>query len=128
MKATEPLPEEKENLWLLAVSPTIWTVHFLLCYVTAAIWCAKFDGAQTTLSVVRIAIALYTALALVGIGLNGWAGWSRHRYGSETTPHDFDSSEDRHRFLGFATLLLSAMSAIATLFVAMVAFFFEDCR
>jgi hypothetical protein len=128
MKATEPLPEEKENLWLLAVSPTIWTAHFLLCYLTAAIWCAKFDGAQTTLGVVRIAIAIYTAFALVGIGLNGWAGWRRHRYGSETTPHDFDSSEDRHRFLGFATLLLSALSAIATLFVAMVAFFFEDCR
>jgi hypothetical protein len=128
MKATEPLPEERENLWLLAVSPTIWTAHFLLCYLTAAIWCAKFDGAQTTRSVVRIAIALYTALALVGIGLNGWAGWRRHRYGSATTPHDFDSSEDRHRFLGFATLLLSALSEIATLFVAMVAFFFEDCR
>jgi len=128
MKTAAPLPEEKENLWLLAVSPTIWTAHFLFCYLTAAIWCAKFDGTQTTLDVVRIAIALYTALALLGIGLNGWAGWRRHRYGSETPPHDFDSSEDRHRFLGFATLLLSALSAIATLFVAMVAFFFEDCR
>jgi hypothetical protein len=128
MKATEPLPEEKENLWLLTVSPTIWAAHFLLCYITAAIWCAKLDGAQTTLNVVRFAIALYTALALIGIGLNGWAGWRRHRHGSETTPHDFDSGEDRHRFLGFATLLLSALSAIATLFVAVVALFFEDCR
>ena len=128
MNATEPLPEEKESLWLLAVSPTIWAVHFLLCYITAAIWCAKLDGAPTMLHGVRFAIALYTALALVGIGVNGWAGWRRHRHGSETTPHDFDSSEDRHRFLGFATLLLSALSATATLFVAMVALFFEDCR
>jgi hypothetical protein len=128
MKGTEPLPEEKENLWLLTVSPTIWAAHFLLCYITAAIWCAKLDGAQTTMIAVRFAIALYTALALIGISLNGWAGWRRHRHGSETTPHDFDSSEDRHRFLGFATLLLSALSAIATLFVAVVALFFEDCR
>jgi hypothetical protein len=128
MKATEPLPEEKESLWLLAVSPAIWAAHFLLCYLTAAIWCEKLDGAHTTLGLVRLAIALYTALALLGIGLNGWAGWRRHRHGSETTPHDFDTSEDRHRFLGFATLLLSGLSAIATLFVAMVAFFFEDCR
>jgi disulfide bond formation protein DsbB len=128
MKATEPLPEEKENLWLLTVSPTIWAAHFLLCYITAAIWCAKLDGAQTTLSVVRLSITLYTAFALIAIGLNGWAGWRRHRHGSETTSHDFDSSEDRHRFLGFATLLLSAFSAIATLFVAIVALFFEDCR
>ncbi len=128
MKTTEPLPEEKESLWLLTVSPAIWAAHFLLCYLTAAIWCAKLDGVQTTLGLVRAAIAFYTALALVGIALNGWAGWRRHRHGSETTPHDFDSSEDRHRFLGFATLLLSALSAIATLFVAMVALFFEDCR
>ena len=47
MKATEPLPEEKESLWLLAVSPAIWAGHFVLCYLTAAIWCA--NGAQTTL-------------------------------------------------------------------------------
>ena len=128
MKATEPLPEERENLWLLTVSPTIWAAHFLLCYLTAAIWCAKFADSQTTLSAVRIAIAIYSVPALVGICVNGWAGWKRHQHGSETTPHDFDTSEDRHRFLGFATLLLSALSAIATLFVAMVAFFFEDCR
>lgn len=128
MKTTEPLPEEKESLWLLTVSPAIWAAHFLLCYLTAAIWCAKLDGVQTTLGLVRAAIAFYTTLALVGIALNGWAGWRRHRHGSETTPHDFDSSEDRHRFLGFATLLLSALSATATLFVAMVALFFEDCR
>lgn len=124
----KPLPEEKESLWVLTVSPAIWAVHFLLCYLTAAIWCAKFGDSHATLGGVRMAIALYTAPALVGIGFNGWAGWRRHGHGSDTTSHDFDSMEDRHRFLGFATLLLSALSAIATLFVAIVAFFFEDCR
>lgn len=128
MNAMKPLPEEKESLWVLTVSPAIWAAHFLLCYLTAAIWCAKFGGAHDTLGGVRVAIALYTAFALAGISLNGWAGWRRHRYGVEVTSHDFDTREDRHRFLGFATLLLSALGAIATLFVAIVALFFEDCR
>ena len=76
----------------------------------------------------RWAIATYTVLALIGIGLNGWSGWRRHRFGEESLPHDFDTPGDRHRFLGFATTLLAVLSAIATMFAAIVAFYFEDCR
>jgi len=120
--------ESRQSLWLLIVSPVIWAAHFLLSYITAAVWCAKFAGRDGSLGGVRIAIAIYTALALVGIGLNGWGGLRRHRHGSETTSHDFDTPADRHRFLGFATLLLAALSFVATIFVAIVALFFEDCR
>jgi hypothetical protein len=123
-----PLPEEKESLWLLIVSPAIWAAHFMLCYLTAAIWCEKFARSDGSLGGVRVAILMYTVAALTGILINGWSGLRRHRHGSETTPHDLDSPADRHRFLGFATLLLSALSAVATLFAASVALFFEDCR
>ena len=44
--------------------PTIWAAHFLLCYVTAAIWCAKVAGPDGSLGGVRVAIAVYTVLAL----------------------------------------------------------------
>jgi len=120
--------ESRQSLWLLIVSPTIWAAHFLLSYITAAVWCAKFAGRDGSLGGVRVAIAIYTAVALVGIALNGWGGLRRHRHGSETTSHDFDTPADRHRFLGFATLLLAALSFVATIFVAIVALFFEDCR
>ena len=73
-------------------------------------------------------MAIYTVAALAGIGLNGWGGWRRHRRGSSTTTHDFDTPADRHRFLGFATLLLAALSFVATVFVALVALFFENCQ
>lgn len=122
------LPETKESLWLLIVSPTVWTAHFLVCYVTAAIWCAKYTGQNGTLHPVRWAIFIYTVAALVGIALNGWGGLRRHRFGSEPLPHDFDTPEDRHRFLGFATLLLAGLSAIAVLFETIVIVFFKDCR
>ncbi len=119
--------ERSESLWLLAAAPLIWSAHFLACYLTAAIWCAKFGGEGASLGGVRVAIAIYTVAALIGIGVVGWVGWGRHRHGSEEVPHDSDTPEDRHRFLGFATALLSGLSAVATLFVAMVAVFVEVC-
>ena len=122
------LPENKESLWLLIVSPTIWAGHFLLSYITAAIWCAKFAPRDGSLQPVRWAILAYTVVALIGIALNGRSGWRRHRFGSESLPHDFDTPGDRHRFLGFATVLLAGLSAVATVFAALVIFFFKDCR
>ena len=121
-------PEGRESLWMLTISPAIWAAHFLACYLTAAIWCAKFVGRSGSLGSVRIAIAVYTAVALAGIGVTAWVGYRRHRHGTATVPHDFDTPEDRHRFLGFATLLLSGLSAVATIFVALVAVFVRSCE
>ena len=122
------LPEKHESLWRLIVSPTIWAAHFLLCYISAAIWCAKFAGRFDSLGPVRWLIALYTVAALIGIGINGLDGMRRHQHGEAMLPHDEDTPEDRHRFLGFATALLAGLSAIAVLFAAVVTFFFHDCR
>jgi hypothetical protein len=122
------LPERKRHLWGLAAAPALWAAHFLLSYGTAAVYCAKFAGLDGSLTAVRVAIAAFTATALAGVGLIGWGGLKRHRFGDSTLPHDFDSPEDRHRFLGFATLLLAGLSAIAILYAAMAAFFFGSCR
>jgi hypothetical protein len=121
------LSEQKESLWFLIVSPTIWAAHFMLCYLTAAIWCAKYAAPNESIAVVRIAIGIYTGLAMTGIGMNGWIGYRKHNYGEATLPHDADSPEDRHRFLGFATLLLSALSFVAVMFAALVGLFFWRC-
>lgn len=119
--------EQHQSLWLLTASPSIWAAHFLLCYVTAAIWCEKFVGFGGSLTTVRLAIVAYSAMALTGIGIVGWIGSGRHRFGDAELPHDADTPEDRHRFLGFATLLLSALSAVAVLYVSLVAVFFGAC-
>jgi hypothetical protein len=124
MTATEPADD---TLWMLTIAPAIWATHFMLSYLTAAIWCAKFAAPNDSLSGVRTAIVCYTALALTGVAIVGWQGFRRHSYGAETTTHDLDSAEDRHRFLGFATLLLSGLSAVAILYVSLAAFFFQTC-
>jgi hypothetical protein len=123
----EPLPENSGFLVLLAVPPTIWMAHFLVSYVTAAVWCARFAGDADSTDPVRVAIGWYTAVALVAIGLAGWSGFRRHRYPGGEVPHDSDSPEDRHRFLGFATLLLAGLSAVVTVFVAAAPQFFATC-
>lgn len=122
-----PTAESRQSLWLLGGSPLIWAAHFMACYLTGAIWCAGAVAGRT-LGPVRIAVIVYTAIALAGIAVIGVIGWRRHEYGSGTVPHDFDTRADRHRFLGFATLLLSSLSAVAVSFAGIVAIFFRTCR
>lgn len=123
----EALAEKKESLWRLVVSPTIWAAHLMASYVTAAIYCAKF-GRDSVLTPVRWAIVVFTVVALLGITWNGIDGYRRHRHGGATLPHDDDTPADRHRFLGFATALLAALSGIATVYAALVILFVRTCR
>lgn len=126
-------PEQSESLWWIAVSPGLWAVHFLLSYITAAVYCARFAERADELgfgvgSVRWLIAAVYTPIAVAGIVWIGWVGWKRHGRGTETAPHDFDTPQDRHRFLGFSMLLLSGLSLVATLFTALVTVYFETCR
>ncbi len=120
--------ERHQSLWLLTASPTIWAAHFLLSYITASIWCAKFAGPGGSLTTVRIAIVIYTLLALLGIAIIGRAGYVKHSHGKAERSNHADTPEDRHRFLGFATLLLSGLSAVAVLFAGLVTIFFGTCN
>ena len=119
--------ESNQSLWMLTLSPTIWAVHFLASYITAAIWCAKVAGREGALGPARAAIGAYTVVALAGLGIVGWLGYRRHKLGTASPPHDFDTPEDRHRFLGYATVLLSALSAVATIYAALAAVFMGSC-
>ncbi|WP_373048520.1 hypothetical protein [Vulgatibacter sp.] len=121
-------PERKESLWLITVGPLIWAAHFVLSYATAAVWCAKIAGRDGSLDGARIAIAIYTALALAGIAIPGTIGWRHHRAGGGKVPHDYDTPGDRHRLIGLATLLLSAMSAVGVIYAGLAALFLETCN
>ena len=113
------------SLWLLIVGPVVWIAHFLLSYVTAAVYCAKADG--TGLAPVRLAVGAYTALALIGLVATGVHAMRRTESG-ETATRRQGRAADRRRFIGSATALLCGLSGLATLYVAIVALFFESCR
>ena len=134
---SQPHVPDRHTLWLLTIGPTIWAAHLLLSYITAAVWCAKFVPAGGPLGGVQTAILCYTGAALIGLAVIGWEGLRRHRHGTafakatavktEATTHDLDTRDDRHRFLGFATLLLAGLSAIGVLYAAFAAQYFDTC-
>ena len=124
----ERTEEQHESLWWLTVSPTIWLAHFLASYITVAIFCAKLAGREGSLGPARVAIAVYTAIALAGIVATGLRGLRCHGFETATIPHDFDTKKSRHAFLGFAVVLLSGLSFVATVYVALPALFYGSCR
>jgi hypothetical protein len=129
MQQEKMYSEKHESLWALTIAPLIWALHFLFCYSTAAVYCAKAASPNTDLNPVQLGIILASVLALAGIGSTAVHSYRQHNSGTdERPPHAEAKAGDRHRFIGFATLLLCGVSALATLYVAMAAFFFENCR
>lgn len=124
---TTDTSEEKQSLWRLVAAPALWVAHLFACYFTAAIWCEK-STAEDTFWSVRVAIGVYTSVALILIGIIGWSGWKRHGHGHRSLSHGEDSAASRHRFLGFATSLLAALSAVAVLYQALPAVFIGSCQ
>jgi hypothetical protein len=124
----ESPPEHKESLWWLTLGPAIWIGHFLACYITVALWCEKVAAPNGSLGSARWLAVAYTVVALLGIGASAWHAYRRHKQGVGSIPHDFDTPDERHRFLGFAGLLLDALSALAVLYVFLPFGYLATCR
>lgn len=121
------LPREVESLWTLFTGPVIWAVHFLLCYVGAALFCAKREWLAFGFGGLRLAIAALTAAAIAAIMLSAWLAWRQWGFGTDDPPHDGATRGDRILFQGFATLLLSGLSLVAVVYVALPALFLTEC-
>ena len=121
------LSETHQSLLRLVAPPLLWAGHLLLSYSTVAIYCEKLAPNRGSLGGARIAIAAYTVVALALLVWMSIDAYRRHTYGDASLPHDFDSPEDRHRFLGFATLLLAGISIVAVLDQALPAVFIGTC-
>lgn len=118
---------DKTSLWILGLSPLVWSLHFLFSYVFAAIWCAKIAGRGGDLSEARIAIAIATIISFIIIGREVFMGYRKHKISESGTPHQEGTPEDRESFLGLARLLISALSLIAISYTAYVGWFFRRC-
>ena len=121
--------EHDRSLWTLVAAPTVWAVHFLLCYVVAAVDCAKATGPASGLGPVRLWILALTVVALAVIAATGIAANRRSGPGLLfELPHEEDTARHRRYFMGYATMLLSGLSFVATVYVAMPILFIETCR
>jgi hypothetical protein len=120
--------QTRDTLWTLIATPTIWALHFLLCYVIAAVDCAPNNRVFDTIEATRLAIALLTATALAFIALVGLRAFREWRANEGKFPHSEDTAEDRERFMEFSSVLLAALSFVSVVFVAMPALVILDCR
>lgn len=116
----------KDSLWWLVVSPSLWAAHLLLSYGTVAVWCARFAARDDALDGARVAVLIYTVVALAGVAAVGARGWARER--AVATPRFADTPGARHRFLGYTNLLLSALSFVAIVFGALPVLYLRSCR
>ena len=117
------------DLWRVIASPIVWALHFLFCYVYAAIYCEK-SGRDASLAQPTVAIFGATLVALGLIGLSTWRLW-RVR-GRSLTDNDFEyehnTPEERHRFLSHVALMLCVLSAVAVLYVTIPMLYLSTCR
>ncbi|RDL47890.1 hypothetical protein BLJAPNOD_05115 [Ensifer sp. M14] len=120
------LPRELETLWTLFTAPIVWALHFLACYLTVAIYCAKGGRAQHFVGLQWMLGAL-TFLALATIAVSAYLAWRQWGFGTTDPPHDEPTDRARKLFQGFATLLLSALSFVAVLFVATPIMLINGC-
>ncbi len=121
------LPREIETLWTLFTAPVVWAVHFLVCYVGVSVFCAKHPLLAFGFGAVRAGVAAATVVALLLIFLSAYLAWRQWGFGIHDPPHDDSTAHDRRLFQGFATLLLSGLSFVAVIYVAMPILFIADC-
>lgn len=121
------IPKEIESLWTLFTAPVVWAGHFLICYVSVAVYCARAGQFGFGFATVRITLALVTAAALLLIGMSAWLAGRQWGFGLHEPPHDDPTRRDRTRFQGFATLLLSGLSFVAVVYVALPLLFVAEC-
>lgn len=117
---------KKHPLWLLALSPLVWSLHFTASYIIAAIWCAKFPA--TDLKIVKMLIGGITLISLVIVGEGIMSGLKKYSSGFSHSSQDSDTTQDRDRFLGLTRLLVSSLSFIAIIYNAYAVFVFGSCE
>ena len=117
--------KRRESLWTPIVAPVIGAVHFMACYIWAAMACGR-SGAG--LDQLRTALTVMTVVACAAIAWLLVYGFRRHGSRLPDRPNDDGTIEDRSRFMALTTMLLAAMSLIATVFVGAAAVAAGGCQ
>lgn len=115
------------SLWRITFAPTLWALHFVASYAATAVVCTRLAGGEEAILGLRGLIAVLTVLALGGIlaiGVRSWISWDLIDNGTYETTR----AESRHAFLSHISFLLSIVSGIGVVFVALPALVLTTCR
>ena len=128
---------EQDSLFSLIIGPIVWTVHFLVLYITAAIACAHgvFHEELLGIRIVPLiggAATLVAVLLILDALVLSWRRWRSGPFDGEAAPqlppHDASDVASRRRFMAYAGVLLSGLSLIAVVWQALPLVFFASCR
>ena len=115
-----------DPLWVPLLGPIIWSSHFTVSYIWAAMACGRF--ASRIAGSLDTALIVMTVIAIIPIGVLFVRGLRQLDYRLPDQPNDDGTPEDRSRFMAYMTILLAGMSGIATLFVGVAAFSMGGCQ
>ncbi len=118
----------RDSLITMIATPTVWALHFLFCYVTAAVVCAPNTDIFRPIGGERVAIGVATVLSLAFCWFAGFRAWREWREAGGKPPHDQPTDHDRERQMELASALLSGLSFLAIIFTALPALLVADCR
>lgn len=108
----------------LAIAPSIWALHFLVCYVLVSLAC-MLGWTRTILGInpAEIGIALFTLGALVLLALTAVISYERYRdFATDTA-----AEENIGSFIALNSVLLCGISAVALIWVAFPALMLPVC-
>ena len=118
----------RDSLVTMIATPTVWALHFLFCYIAAAMACAPNANIFKSIGGIRAAIGVATALSLAFCFFAGLRAYREWRAEGGRPPHDKPTEEDRERQMELASVLLSGLSFLAVIFTALPALLVMDCR
>lgn len=114
-----------DPLWLPIVAPVVWSMHFMVCYVWAALACGRFSALSPALAT---GITASTAVSVLIISTLLVHGLRRLDHTLPDHPNDNPTPEDRTKFMAFTTVLLAGLSLIGTMFVAAAIWAIGGCQ
>lgn len=115
-----------DPLWIPLVAPIIWSTHFTVCYIWAAMACGRF--ASQIAGSLDFVLILMTAIAIAPISVLLLRGFRRLNYRWPDHSLDEGTPEDRARFMAYMTILLAGLSGLATLFVGVASLSMGGCQ
>lgn len=117
------------DLMHVIAAPVVWALHFLFCYVYAAVYCEKM-GRSAALGQPTIAVVVATMVALALIGWSTLTLWRVRERSLTDSDFEFEHNtpEERHRFLSHVALMLCVLSAVAVLYVTIPMLYLDTCR
>ena len=119
-------PHAPDPLWVPLLSPIIWSTHFTISYIWAAMACGRF--ASRAAGSLDLTLMVTTGIAVIPIGVLFMRGFRQLGYRLPDQPNDDGTPEDRARFMSYMTMLLAGISAIGTLFVGIASFSVGGCQ